>query len=130
MTLENEIEDELQRPQTEVIRELLDAIKSTEAGTAVSRADAAKQGGLDPSARIRKHLSSIIERLPTPKNVLCEKLKYCQHIDSEHTKLAVAVVDVFAANALIGAGFPGVPIVTIAVYAVRERFLDAYCDCP
>ena len=60
---------------------------------------------------------------------LCEKLKYCERVESQPVKVIVEIADAIVLHHLLSVHMFPVPVVELATYIVRVRILDPFCLC-
>jgi hypothetical protein len=61
--------------------------------------------------------------------LICEKLEFCERIESQHVKMAIDIADVIFRGKMILVGLPPVPPTKFAVYLIRTGLLDDLCQC-
>jgi hypothetical protein len=95
----------------------------------------ARLGGRRPTKKLlekwRKDLlTAYLRHRNDIQKVFCNDLSYCDRIESNPVKLAIEIADFFISGQMNPDLHVPVPAARLAVYFVRVRFLDPFCECP
>ncbi len=99
------------------------------------RRKAGSEAGVQkPLAEIRGLVTKKIETFVSKhsgklKTIICEKLHYCDLIESEPLQLAKEIADAIAMETLLAHGFVPIPPIRIAAFFVRTDILSRLCKC-
>jgi hypothetical protein len=61
--------------------------------------------------------------------LICSKLKYCENVEAHGVKMALEVANAVVTGKIMAITTLPIPAVKIAVWMIRSRMLDPFCDC-
>ena len=82
-----------------------------------------------PAGIKRAILRMLKQRRAAVHKLICKDLNYCARIEAQSTKFALEFANAIVTGKIALLTALPIPAVKIAVYVVRTRLLDPFCEC-